>query len=160
MFRDHQKHIRQKVILRDQSLCVFCDRLLLPNEITLDHILPASQGGSFHCTNLTVACFKCNSDRNTTSFLDYLIRRGATPTKLEKYAQLSSDYLRIRILNAAKEQLVNYYEVPQVAIEKACHWLKTDITSFSGDDFSFHTLHRKRDIISHFNHLIHLIEKE
>src|ERR1700678_83727 len=119
MFRDHQKRIRQKVILRDQSLCVFCDRLLSPKEITLDHLIPASQGGTYHSTNLTVACFDCNNERDTIPLLTHLEKLGAPAHKLEKFQRLLNNQLRIKVLNLAKENLVNYYELPQDAIDLA-----------------------------------------
>jgi HNH endonuclease len=160
MFRDHQKRIRQKVILRDQSLCAFCDRLLSPNEITLDHLVPASQGGAYHSTNLTVACFDCNNERDTAPFLSYLQKLGASSHKMEKFQRLLNNQLRIKVLNLAKENLVNYYEVPQDAIDLACQQLQVEPISFEGNDFAWDAYHRQKDIISHFNHLIHLIERE
>jgi hypothetical protein len=160
MFRDHQKRIRQKVILRDQSLCAFCDRLLSPKEITLDHLIPASQGGSYHSTNLTVACFDCNNDRDTTPFLTYLERLKAPAYKLEKFQRLLNNQLRIKVLNTAKDYLVNYYELPQDAIDLACQQLQVEPIVFEGSDFDLDAFHRQKDIISHFNHLIYLIERE
>jgi HNH endonuclease len=160
MIRDHQKRIRQKVILRDQSLCAFCDHLLPLDEITLDHLVPASKGGAYHSTNLTVACFDCNNERDIAPFLPYLKQLGASAEKLTKFQRLLENQLRIKVLNAAKGYLTNYYEMPQDAIELACCQLGITPLSFEGNDFAMDAFHRQKDIISRFNHLIHLIEKE
>lgn len=65
---------RAAVIKRDRSTCYWCRRVLQLNEISLDHIIPISKGGTHSETNLTVSCKPCNSSKGAkllqqTSFI-------------------------------------------------------------------------------------------
>lgn len=60
---------RSQVIRRDGHGCYLCDRmcvvyrgerLLRPNSLTIDHVVPLSRGGSNHLGNLAVCCYQCN----------------------------------------------------------------------------------------------------
>jgi 5-methylcytosine-specific restriction endonuclease McrA len=53
---------RALIIKRDNSTCyLWCKRKLQPEEITMDHIVPFSRGGSHTADNVRVACGPCNS---------------------------------------------------------------------------------------------------
>lgn len=54
---------RAAIIKRDNSTCYLCLSLLSPKQITLDHVIPLSRGGSHTAGNLKVACGKCNSKK-------------------------------------------------------------------------------------------------
>lgn len=57
---------RLAIYLRDGFTCVYCQRDLHqadPFEVTLDHLLPRSLGGTHEPTNLVTACRSCNSSR-------------------------------------------------------------------------------------------------
>lgn len=57
---------RLAIYLRDEFRCVYCQRdlhQLPPRQVTLDHLLPQSQGGTHADRNLVTACFDCNSRR-------------------------------------------------------------------------------------------------
>jgi len=51
---------RRKIYERDGWACVHCGN---DRELTLDHITPASRGGSHRPTNLVTACRNCNTAR-------------------------------------------------------------------------------------------------
>src|SRR6185503_12538801 len=55
-----EKIDRAAIIARDNSTCYLCGTGSLTNEITLDHVLPLSRGGSHTADNLRVACVSCN----------------------------------------------------------------------------------------------------
>lgn len=48
------------VVQRDHSACQYCSLELKPREITIDHILPVSRGGTNDIENLCVSCLPCN----------------------------------------------------------------------------------------------------
>jgi len=52
---------RAIVIERDGSACYICGKVLERHEITIDHVIPLSKGGSHTYDNLRVACRPCNS---------------------------------------------------------------------------------------------------
>lgn len=57
---------RLAIYLRDSFTCVWClDSLChaAAEEITLDHIIPRSKGGSHDSFNLVTSCRRCNSSR-------------------------------------------------------------------------------------------------
>ncbi|MCC5943934.1 MAG: HNH endonuclease [Bernardetiaceae bacterium] len=57
---------RQNLFKRDNYQCVYCgerNKALL----TLDHVIPRSQGGKTSWTNLVTACQRCNSHKGNYS---------------------------------------------------------------------------------------------
>jgi 5-methylcytosine-specific restriction endonuclease McrA len=61
---------RRLIFERDGWLCRLCTRPVRPDvppnhprEPTIDHILPASLGGSYTYDNLWTACRQCNSKK-------------------------------------------------------------------------------------------------
>jgi 5-methylcytosine-specific restriction endonuclease McrA len=51
---------RETLAKRDQYTCQYCNLALTPSQITIDHILPRSQGGIKSFTNCVIACQRCN----------------------------------------------------------------------------------------------------
>ena len=49
---------RKNVLIRDNHSCTYCGA---KENLTIDHIVPASKGGEWSWTNLTTACAKCNN---------------------------------------------------------------------------------------------------
>lgn len=57
-----EKVDRAAIIARDNSTCyLWCGRKLEPSEITIEHVVPLSRGGTHTADNLRVACMPCNS---------------------------------------------------------------------------------------------------
>lgn len=54
---------RKAVLKRDDYTCQFCNKKLLPSQITIDHVLPKSQGGITSFTNCVVSCQGCNGKK-------------------------------------------------------------------------------------------------
>lgn len=52
---------RRNIYARDHNQCQYCGKNYPTCELTLDHILPRSQGGVSSWTNLVCACVDCNS---------------------------------------------------------------------------------------------------
>lgn len=63
---------RQAIIERDNSTCYLCQKILQPNEITLDHVIPLVRGGHHAAYNLKVACFSCNCKKKAKPLEEYL----------------------------------------------------------------------------------------
>jgi len=51
---------RFRIFVRDGFKCQYCCKKFQPAELTLDHIIPRSQGGSDDPENLAAACIPCN----------------------------------------------------------------------------------------------------
>lgn len=55
---------RQNVYLRDNFTCQYCGtKPTNTSDLTFDHVLPKSLGGTTDWLNVTTACRKCNSDK-------------------------------------------------------------------------------------------------
>lgn len=89
---------RLSIYLRDGFCCCYCGKSLkgsAPAEVTLDHLLPRSTGGSNEATNLVTACRSCNSQRQDKPWIDY-----ATGGAIERIEQLRYTPLNIALARA------------------------------------------------------------
>lgn len=173
--RKRQRKIRQRVIDRDGPVCIYCNKILADELITMDHIIPDSQNGTFNATNLTIACQPCNNKRKAEPFFEYIKHFNFAQDKIKKYEKLCANNLRIKVLNIAKEYCIfNDYEIPQNIIRRACEFLKIAELNYEefvvelrcnyskiGYNFMpvlFQEYQKKNDIIFTFDLLIHFIE--
>ena len=51
---------RKNILLRDRNTCQYCATVLPSGELTLDHVIPRSRGGSSTWENLVACCHSCN----------------------------------------------------------------------------------------------------
>ncbi len=51
---------RKNILLRDRNTCQYCGTVLGSSELTLDHVVPRSRGGSSSWENLVTCCHPCN----------------------------------------------------------------------------------------------------
>lgn len=76
--------------------CAYCgERMLDPEKTTLDHIIPKSRGGSNHFRNLTPACFQCNQDRGTKTWVTpcFSVTTGERLTPKERQRIMQKAFL-------------------------------------------------------------------
>jgi 5-methylcytosine-specific restriction endonuclease McrA len=58
--RQDVKFNRRNIYARDSSRCQYCGRKYPTTELSLDHVVPKSQGGKSSWTNIVCCCIKCN----------------------------------------------------------------------------------------------------
>jgi 5-methylcytosine-specific restriction endonuclease McrA len=51
---------RKNILLRDRNTCQYCGLVLSSGDLTLDHVVPRSRGGSSPWENLVACCHPCN----------------------------------------------------------------------------------------------------
>src|SRR6202021_2220459 len=51
---------RKNILLRDRNTCQYCSVVLPSSELTLDHVIPRSRGGSSTWENLVACCHGCH----------------------------------------------------------------------------------------------------
>jgi 5-methylcytosine-specific restriction endonuclease McrA len=51
---------RRNIFLRDKFRCQYCSKTLRSAELTMDHVVPRSQGGGASWENLVASCGPCN----------------------------------------------------------------------------------------------------
>lgn len=54
---------RKEIYKRDKYQCKYCGKHLGAPELTIDHVIPKSQGGPSTWTNCVLACVPCNSKK-------------------------------------------------------------------------------------------------
>jgi 5-methylcytosine-specific restriction endonuclease McrA len=54
------KFNRRNIFARDRNRCQYCGRRFPGSELSLDHVVPRSQGGVSNWENVVCACVKCN----------------------------------------------------------------------------------------------------
>jgi 5-methylcytosine-specific restriction endonuclease McrA len=52
--------------------CIYCGETYDINELTIDHVHPRAHGGATHTNNSVCACHKCNQDKGTTPWRDFI----------------------------------------------------------------------------------------
>ena len=58
--RQGVKFNRRNIFARDRNRCQYCGKRFSTSELSLDHVLPRSQGGEANWTNIVCCCVKCN----------------------------------------------------------------------------------------------------
>lgn len=89
------KRLRFEILRRDGHQCRYCGRLATDGQLTVDHVVPVSLGGSDAPSNLVAACRDCNAGK------------AASNPDVEVVAQVADDALRwaAAIAEAAREML-------------------------------------------------------
>lgn len=86
---------RQRIYKRDNNTCVYCETQLdSPRQLTLEHVVPRSNGQNNHHTNLVTACRSCNSSRQNKTLKAWCLQK-----KLDYQA------ITKRIRNAVRRKL-------------------------------------------------------
>lgn len=62
---------RFQIYERDKCLCVWCFESKTFDNLTLDHIVPWSEGGTERTYNLVTACEECNTKRGNKSIWEF-----------------------------------------------------------------------------------------
>lgn len=58
--RQDVKFNRRNIYARDSSRCQYCGKKFSTQELSLDHVIPKSQGGRATWDNIVCCCVKCN----------------------------------------------------------------------------------------------------
>lgn len=67
-----KRAIKSQLINRDGSKCNICGKVLTLNQLTIDHIIPLTSGGSWKLSNLQLSCMNCNQTKADNSIFKIL----------------------------------------------------------------------------------------
>lgn len=71
ILRDDFKKIREYVYERDNYECHYCGCRCTKHNISLDHLLPRSRGGSDFPDNLVASCINCNERKKDMDYNEF-----------------------------------------------------------------------------------------
>jgi predicted transcriptional regulator len=104
--------LRLSVYLRDGFRCVYCREDLhgaSPREITLDHYIPRSRGGTNQAVNLITSCRSCNAKRKDRTVSEFVGDRSrvmeitiARRRSITPYRALAKEILRMGVKDAER----------------------------------------------------------
>jgi 5-methylcytosine-specific restriction enzyme A len=60
--------------LLNRGICHYCKNKFLPEELTLDHIVPLSRGGRSVRGNVVPCCKKCNNEKKYLTPVDMILK--------------------------------------------------------------------------------------
>src|SRR5215470_4698227 len=58
--RQEVKFSRHNIYIRDGNRCQYCGHKFPSSELSLDHVIPLSRGGTSSWENIVCSCLKCN----------------------------------------------------------------------------------------------------
>ncbi len=79
--RTHVKFTRRNIYARDASRCQYCGKRYATSELSLDHVVPKSRGGTGTWTNIVCCCVKCNSRKGGRTPAEAHMKLVAQPVK-------------------------------------------------------------------------------
>lgn len=102
---------RLAIYMRDSFACGYCGadlRSEVPANVTLDHLLPLSTGGSNDATNLITACKRCNCSRGVKPWVDYATGGARDRIEQLRNAPLNVSLARAIIEDRAGDDTIEY----------------------------------------------------
>jgi len=57
------KFNRKNIFARDKNRCQYCGKKVPTSELSLDHVIPRTQGGTSNWKNIVCACTNCNKNK-------------------------------------------------------------------------------------------------
>lgn len=81
MPRPAVKFNRRTLLARDDNMCQYCFKRFPAAELTLDHVMPRSRGGSTTWGNVVCACHRCNVRKGGRTPEEAGIRLARAPVK-------------------------------------------------------------------------------
>lgn len=101
------KRLRSEIFRRDNSTCRYCGAKAPAVEITIDHVIPVTLGGSDEPSNLVTACADCNNGKTSV------------PPDAATVKQVSEDAFRwARAMEAAAEKTVGDRQAARTAFDQ------------------------------------------
>lgn len=77
---------RRRIFERDGHRCVYCGRVLPPDQLTVDHVQPRIKHGDHSPGNLVTACLQCNIQKGGRAAWHYLRDRPQERANFLRYA--------------------------------------------------------------------------
>jgi len=98
---------RRNLLLRDENSCQYCGKSMSPSQLSVDHVVPTSRGGSSRSwENQVIACRRCNGRKGNRLLSEAGMRLVRSPRALtQEFAHLI--FLRYPELKRAYDRLLS-----------------------------------------------------
>lgn len=80
---------RRNIFARDSNRCQYCGKRFPTTELSLDHVVPRSQGGDTSWENIVCACVKCNVRKGGRTPTEANMKLVRPPFKPKRSPQLT-----------------------------------------------------------------------
>ncbi len=80
---------RRNIFARDSNRCQYCGKRFPTTELSLDHVVPRSQGGDTSWENIVCACVRCNVKKGGRTPQEANIKLIRPPVKPKRSPQLT-----------------------------------------------------------------------
>ena len=98
---------RRNLLLRDDNSCQYCGKTMPASQLSVDHVVPTSRGGSSRSwENQVIACRRCNGRKGNRLLSEAGMRLVRSPRALtQEFAHLI--FLRYPELKRAYDRLLS-----------------------------------------------------
>jgi 5-methylcytosine-specific restriction endonuclease McrA len=86
--RQEVKLNRRNIFARDHNTCQYCGRKFSTSDLSLDHVVPRSQGGGNSWQNIVCCCLRCNVRKGGRTPFQAGIKLIQEPVKPKRHAIL------------------------------------------------------------------------
>ncbi|MFP4105859.1 MAG: HNH endonuclease [Phycisphaerae bacterium] len=83
------KFNRRNIFARDRNRCQYCGKRFPTSELTLDHVVPRSQGGKMSWANIVCCCVACNVKKGGRTPRQAHMKLITEPVKPKKSPQVT-----------------------------------------------------------------------
>lgn len=83
---------RKRIFKRDNYECCYCGS---KRNLTIDHIIPKSRGGSNHWDNLVTSCSRCNSNKDNMTPEEAGLKMRYRPTVPSLFSRIIDEHVEI-----------------------------------------------------------------
>ena len=80
---------RRNIFARDRNSCQYCGHHYPTSELSLDHVIPRSQGGGSSWANLVCCCVKCNSKKGGRTPVQAHMKLVTKPVKPTRHPAIT-----------------------------------------------------------------------
>lgn len=108
----HVKLNRRNLMARDRNRCQYCGHIFPTSELSLDHVMPRSQGGGDSWENLVCACVTCNARKGGRTPIQASMRLIRKPVRPKRHPLIT-----IRLGHAKYESWKSFLDEAYWSVE-------------------------------------------
>ncbi len=101
---------RKNIFERDKNTCQYCSKQCKREDLTIDHVIPRSRGGTNSWTNLVIACYPCNMKKANRLPKEAGMHPRSTPKKPRWIPYMGVQFSEVKRLSWQKFVDKAYWE--------------------------------------------------